>query len=446
MRFPRQRPPPGLAVERLFLDGVAETLDRNGGGAIVVGLLLLLLAGRQLVNVRGGRRRPGAMTGRSLPPPHGDPGLEDPPTEPARLLPRRLERQHLVPTVHECDGVLLGQFLDGGGVRAAPLLGRRQAPSSSSVRLVELDEGPPGLLLERTKDRQVLLLPLLVIVVAVEPSPPRGKGGVPSSASSSSSSSASMIKFAQEELLSHSGAYARLLKDQVQKVVAEWCGTVDFTVAPARAHLHLCVLLAQYFTLEEQYELDSSSFSRAESEDRMEGHLLGPIRECRMAREVRKGKCDGEVALIVAEEMAGRVAGAVLGTIVSRRKRFTDWGALLLAKQSRALQDMFCAMVLEGESGGGGGGKEDDDGHAAADSAGAGGAAVNTAGILGQFERLNQAVAILQLEKPSDWSAFAYRVGEGAERNLTAEEIRRVMLLRVDFSADAVTAVCGGNG
>lgn len=62
--------------------------------------------------------------------------------------------------------------------------------------------------------------------------------------------------------------------------------------------------------------------------------------------------------------------------------------------------------------------------------------------ILNQFRRLTQAVAILQLEKPSDWAAFSYSVGSPNDTNLTKDEIRQVMQLRVDFSEDAIAKVC----
>lgn len=67
----------------------------------------------------------------------------------------------------------------------------------------------------------------------------------------------------------------------------------------------------------------------------------------------------------------------------------------------------------------------------------------NTGEILRQFQKLSQAITILQLEKPSDWAAFAYEVGDSQENNLTKYEIKKIMSLRVDFSEEAIAAVCG---
>ena len=62
--------------------------------------------------------------------------------------------------------------------------------------------------------------------------------------------------------------------------------------------------------------------------------------------------------------------------------------------------------------------------------------------VMNQCRRLSQAVAILQLEKPSDWAVFSYTVGSPIDENLTKDEIRQVMQLRVDFSEDAIAKVC----
>ena len=55
--------------------------------------------------------------------------------------------------------------------------------------------------------------------------------------------------------------------------------------------------------------------------------------------------------------------------------------------------------------------------------------------ILPQWERLSQAVTVLQLEKPSDWSFYQ------ATSLLSGEELERILTLRADFSKDAIAAV-----
>ena len=100
------------------------------------------------------------------------------------------------------------------------------------------------------------------------------------------------------------------------------------------------------------------------------------------------------------------------------------------------LQNLYCGLVLL-----------ESDGSAATDGGGAtlatiSGTASSTVSILTQFDRVNQAVSILQLEKPSDWLAFSYKVGESNETNLTTDEIQKIMSLRTDFSEEAIARVC----
>jgi len=266
-----------------------------------------------------------------------------------------------------------------------------------------------------------------------------GDGADPSA---SSSSSVSMIQTAREELLGYSRAYQSLLTDQAKQMLANWCGTVDLN-DPPRVSLDPLPRMHK-FLLAEQYELDSSAFSKAENEDRIEAGLLEALRECPLIRDITQGKADGDVALTVAKELSSQVVDVVLGTILRERKRFTDWGALLFSKEVRCLQDMMC-VVVSGESGSGRGGSGGDDGGMAEDDL------ISTVPILDTLERLNQATTILQLERPADWSTMAYAVGGsgdndggGKGKNLTPDEIQSIMLLRVDFSKEAVASVCAG--
>lgn len=59
-----------------------------------------------------------------------------------------------------------------------------------------------------------------------------------------------------------------------------------------------------------------------------------------------------------------------------------------------------------------------------------------TTSFLNTWERLSQVVTVLQLERPSDWSIYQ------ATSVLTIDELRRTMNLRMEFSTDAVNAVC----
>ena len=129
--------------------------------------------------------------------------------------------------------------------------------------------------------------------------------------------------------------------------------------------------------------------------------------------------------------MSWKSAEIVLQVLLNGHKEFNEWGAMLLSKQVRALQNICCSLVL--------GSSASSKQH---EIKAIGTATINTSKILRQFERVNQAVSLLQLEKPSDWLAFAYEVGDSDDTNLTPDEIKIVMSLRLDFSEEAIAKVC----
>jgi hypothetical protein len=117
--------------------------------------------------------------------------------------------------------------------------------------------------------------------------------------------------------------------------------------------------------------------------------------------------------------------------LLKERKEFNEWGAMLLSKQVRALQNVFCSLIL----GTGTSSRKEEATTVSVSTA-------NTSTVLKQFARVNQAVSLLQLEKPSDWLAFAYKVGDSDDENLTTDEIKAIMSLRLDFSQEAIAKVC----
>ncbi|KAL9185431.1 hypothetical protein ACHAXT_003208 [Thalassiosira profunda] len=228
--------------------------------------------------------------------------------------------------------------------------------------------------------------------------------------------SSSMLTFARDELASHSRAYHNLLHQRVRALVTDLCGGDDIFDCDGR----LCLQNLRLFVEKECYDLDSASFREMEGEDRLETEMIGPVRRSQIFEEVGNGKCDAAVVLQMAEAMSWKSAEIVLQVLLQGRTAFNEWGAMLLSKQIRLLQNVYCGLVLDSENGSKSG----------------------TASILTQFERVNQAVSILQLEKPSDWLAFAYKGGESDETSLTADEIQTLMGLRVDFSEEAIARVC----
>jgi len=229
----------------------------------------------------------------------------------------------------------------------------------------------------------------------------------------------SMLTFAKDELASHARSYHNLLKQRVRALVSDLCGADDLFDCDGK----LCLQNLRLFVENEVYNLNASSFRSMEDEERLDAEMIAPIRRSQIFEEIGRDKCDGVVVLQMAEEMSLRSTEIILSVLLKSEhcKEFNDWGALLLSKQVRLLQNTFSSLVL-------GLGDTDE--------------VCNTSTILTQFNRANQAVSILQLEKPSDWLMFAYKVDGGDDTNLTADEIKKVMSLRVDFSEEAIATVC----
>lgn len=64
--------------------------------------------------------------------------------------------------------------------------------------------------------------------------------------------------------------------------------------------------------------------------------------------------------------------------------------------------------------------------------------ALHAVSLVNEWQRVTQVVTLLQLEKPSDWAAY-----KDDNQVLTNEEVKQTLCLRIDFSTDAVAAVCG---
>jgi len=264
----------------------------------------------------------------------------------------------------------------------------------------------------------------------------------------------SMVQFVEEQLMSHSLSYTTLLREQIINTISKQCGTVLDTQVPPTfiASLPSAPSLHRlyYYLSETQYHLDALAFQRAEIDER-DMEMMVPLRECPFVAQVCSLKCEEGVTVCIAQNLSAQVVSLILGTLLDQKKMFTDWGSLLLAKQIRMLENFFCGIILRKQDSDvdkmhnndagptNEGGTFTDDG--TLNSVGATGG--NTGEILHQFQKLSQAITVLQLEKPSDWAAFAYEVGDSQENNLTKHEIKKLMSLRVDFSEEAVAAVCG---
>jgi hypothetical protein len=114
-------------------------------------------------------------------------------------------------------------------------------------------------------------------------------------------------------------------------------------------------------------------------------------------------KCDPFVLVEICKALAALLLDLFLDCITSQMvsKRFTDWGSLLLSKQVRTVQNHLTGLMEK------------------ALLASAEDQAIPI--ILPQWERLSQAVTVLQLEKPSDWAFY-----QGATCCLSADELERI--------------------
>lgn len=246
-----------------------------------------------------------------------------------------------------------------------------------------------------------------------------------STGGSTATKSSSMLTFARDELNSHSRTYRNLLQQRVRALVNDVCGGDDVFDCDGK----LCLQNLRLFIEREVYNLDSSSFRHLEGEDRLESELIGPVRRSQIFKEIGEDKCDAVVVMQIAEAIGSKSAEIILQVLLQGNTHFNEYGAMLLSKQVRMLQNLLCGLVLESRGSG------------RTQSAKASPSSISTYSILKQFSRVNQAVSILQLEKPSDWLAFSYKVGESDETNLTADEIQKIMGLRVDFSEEAIKGV-----
>lgn len=114
----------------------------------------------------------------------------------------------------------------------------------------------------------------------------------------------------------------------------------------------------------------------------------------------------------IIQELGTLMARLLLKYLWRDDKKFTDWGSLLLSKQVRLIQNYMASLVEEN--------------------------ALHAASLLNEWQRVTQVVTLLQLEKPSDWAAY-----RDDNHVLSNEEIKQTLCLRIDFSTDAVAAVCG---
>lgn len=219
-----------------------------------------------------------------------------------------------------------------------------------------------------------------------------------------------MIGLARDELMRFSRSYKELLQQQVFHVIGEWCGSLKGGGASLKGK---CLHTLRDFFQRERYDLDATTFTKAEADERLEAALLRPFKESKFISQLDKSET--EVCIVIAQELSQQVADLIMESLWQTRKRFTDWGSLLLSKQVRLLQSYILGMTNV----------ESDQGSIGPSNS-----------FLDRWERLSQVVTVLQLERPSDWSIYQ------STSVLTVDELRQTLSLRIDFSSEAIGAIC----
>lgn len=224
-----------------------------------------------------------------------------------------------------------------------------------------------------------------------------------------------MIGLARDELVRFSQAYKAMLQQEVVLTIVEWCGSLEGGGASLKGK---CLHALRDTFEREVYQLDAGAFASAESDDRLEASLLRPLKESILVSSI--DKCDIAVGLAICQELSKQIADLIVECIWQSNMRFTDWGSMLLSKQVRLLQTYMMDLL-----------SEDAAPHPVSNNS-----IIAPTSVHHQWERLSQVVTVLQLERPSDWSIYQ------STSVLTTDELRRTMSLRVDFSPEAINAMC----
>jgi hypothetical protein len=250
----------------------------------------------------------------------------------------------------------------------------------------------------------------------------------------------SLIDLARDELLQYSGKYQELLNERIGESVRLWCYGRSSVGSIGKISVG-CLDVLQDFFANENYEIDGPSFTDMEADERLENEVLLPLKKSPLLHQLTE-KCEAPIVQIFSERIAMTVVDMLLDLLwmmdsngssdvdneksgayhSSKQMRFTDWGALLLSKESRLLQH-YISVTLTQQNG---------DSLANSDTSDR---SATSMAVFQIWERLSQVVTILQLEKPIDWLIYH------STSKLTPEEVSRTMHLRVDFSNDAIERV-----
>lgn len=225
--------------------------------------------------------------------------------------------------------------------------------------------------------------------------------------------SSSMVHLAREELHRFVGQYQAMLLELSEEAVKKWCGT-----GSDRTKLMLDQFSA--FLQTEDYHVESAAaFSALEQEERLEKELLGPLNLGLFVRELPL-KCDQEVIGCIGEVLSSMLASIFVDRLWSSETKVTEFGSILLSKEVRVTQAFISQLSSYAAEKG---------------TNGLSMSVPSRASTPTPWEVLAEIVAVLQLEKPSDWLLYY------SSSILSPDELRRTLSLRVGFSSDAIQSV-----
>jgi COG4 transport protein len=292
-----------------------------------------------------------------------------------------------------------------------------------------------------------------------------------------------MIQLAREELLKYSIRYKDLLVQNLQEVLVYWCGTSGCDMKRFQGSIKkntfysnntiLCFDKIRLFFENENYELDGQQIVNAENEERLHQELIVPFTKESILIQQLSSKCESSTVLELACTIISTTVVHIIldvlfkqyqhdangnsahvdsnNAMMQKKKRFTDWGAILLSTQIRMLQTFLTSTMLTLPS------NLQQDSRTlfngtttssrpminnptplTALSATTNTTTVITPKLWPIWQKLSQVTSILQLERPSDWVAYQHQSFSASSSLLEWNEVAYILSLRKDFSKDAI--------
>lgn len=219
-----------------------------------------------------------------------------------------------------------------------------------------------------------------------------------------------MIQLAREELFRYAQTFETQLNGKIEDTVRVWCGSTDRSDSVDKSK---CLETLQHFFLQEIFEIDAESIQELEKDERLEQGLVEPFKKSQFVSQLAD-RSEPDVLCRIGLSLAKKVVQIVIQSM--ENKKVTDFGAILIAKEIRVLQDCISKAiappVIEGAI-----------------------PPPPSPELVAAWERLSQTIAVLQLETPDDWLIYS------STSVLEAEELRKILSMRVDFRSEAIQQV-----